>query len=81
MGGSNLYTSGADFLKFLSSLLRNDGKLLGPETTDLMFEYRLPKGETFRCFRTNPEHLKDNFGDLAPVGMEVDHCLAGMVNQ
>lgn len=81
MGGSNLYTSGTDFLKLLSSLLRNDGKLLRPETTDLMFDYRLPKTETFRRFRTNPEHRKDNFGDLAPVGMEVDHCLAGIVNQ
>ena len=81
MGGSNLYTSGTDFLKLLSSLLRNDGKLLRPETTDLMFNYSLPDTEIFRQFRTNPEHLKDNFGDLAPVGMKVDHCLAGMVNQ
>ncbi|CAL5865865.1 uncharacterized protein PFLUO_LOCUS71 [Penicillium psychrofluorescens] len=81
MGGSNLYTSGTDFLKLLASLLRNDGKLLRPETTDLMFNYSLPQTEKFRHFRTNPEHLKDNFGDLAPVGMEVDHCLAGMVNQ
>lgn len=75
------YTSGTDFLKLLSSLLRNDEKLLRPETIDLMFGYGLPNKETFRHFRTNPEHLKDNFGDLAPVGMEVDHCLAGMVNQ
>ncbi|KAJ5815656.1 beta-lactamase/transpeptidase-like protein [Penicillium riverlandense] len=67
MGGSNLYTSGTDFLKLLSSLLRNDEKLLHPETTDLMFGYRLPNRKTFGHFRTNPEHLEDNFGDLAPV--------------
>lgn len=42
MGRSNLYTSGPDFLKLLCSLLRNDGKLLRPKTTDLMFDYRLP---------------------------------------
>lgn len=81
MGGSNLYSSGTDFVKLLSSLLRNDGIVLRPETTDLMFDYRLPKTTPFRQFQTNPEHVKDNFGGLAPVGMEVDHCLAGLVNQ
>ncbi len=37
LGGSGLYTSAPDYLAFLTSLLRNDAKVLKPETVDLMF--------------------------------------------
>ncbi|KAF2707950.1 beta-lactamase/transpeptidase-like protein [Pleomassaria siparia CBS 279.74] len=37
-GGSGLFSTAADFLKFLKSVQRNDGQLLKPETVDLMFE-------------------------------------------
>lgn len=67
MGGSNLYSSGTDFVKLLSSLLRNDGIVLRPQTTDLMFDYRLPKN---RGISTVPDKFQDNFGGLAPVGMD-----------
>jgi CubicO group peptidase (beta-lactamase class C family) len=77
MGGSNLYTSGHDFIRFLTALLNNT--LLRPETADLMFNYRLPDTEEFRKFKSDEEEVKDSFGDMAPEGMEIDHCLAGLV--
>jgi len=51
MGGSNLYTSAPDFLKLLASLLRKDGKLLRPQTVDIMFDHRLPDFEVFTKFK------------------------------
>jgi CubicO group peptidase (beta-lactamase class C family) len=79
LGGSNLYTSGPDFIKFLTSLMRNDGKLLRAETTDIMFDYRLPETEEFKKFKMDEYDIKDSFGEMAPEGMQVDHCLAGQV--
>jgi CubicO group peptidase (beta-lactamase class C family) len=79
LGGSNLYSSGPDFIKFLASLTLNDGKLLRPDTTDIMFNYRLPDTEEFKKFKTDEEDIKDSFGDMASEGMRLDHCLAGQV--
>jgi CubicO group peptidase (beta-lactamase class C family) len=78
MGGSNLYTSGPDFVKFLSGLL-SGGTLLHPETADIMFNYRLPDTDNFKTFKRDAEEIKDFFGEMAPEGMQVDHCLGGMV--
>ena len=79
VGGSNLYTSAPNFLKFLSSLLRNDGELLKPKTADMMFDYRLPDTEAFEAWKTDGEAINDRFGDMASEGLRVDHCLAGLV--
>lgn len=79
LGGSNLYTSAPDFIKLLTSLTRNDGKLLRPETADVMFDYRLPDTDEFMKFKTDEEDIRDSFGDMTPKGMRVDHCLAGQV--
>lgn len=77
MGGSNLYTSAPDFLKLLKSLLRNDGRVLRPETVNSMFDYRLPNSTAFMKFK---ENAKEYLGGLADNTMTVDHCLAGLVN-
>jgi CubicO group peptidase (beta-lactamase class C family) len=37
LGGSGLFSTAADFLKVLKSVLRNDGKLLQSESIDLLF--------------------------------------------
>ena len=79
MGGSNLYTSAPDFMKLLTSLMRNDGELLRPESADIMFNYRLPDMESFNSFKRDAEEIQWLFGDTAPDGLQVDHCLAGMV--
>jgi hypothetical protein len=78
LGGSGLYTSAPDYLALLTSLLRNDGKVLQPETVDLMLNYRIPdksimKSEEVKEFFDWGAHPED-------VGMEYDHCLCGLVN-
>jgi hypothetical protein len=78
LGGSGLYTSTADFIKLLTSLLRNDGKVLKKETVDLMFNYRIPdesimKSEEVKAFFDWGAHKDD-------VGMDYDHCLCGLVS-
>ena len=75
MGGSNLYTSASDFIVLLKSLLRNDGKLLKPETVDLMLDSRLKDNSVFKT-----EKAKEFFEGSVEEGMELDHCLAGLVN-
>lgn len=42
LGGGGLYSSAPDYIKVLISLLKNDGKLLKPETVKLMFTPQLP---------------------------------------
>lgn len=43
-GGHGAYAKMGDYLKILQSLLANDGKLLKPETVDMMFEPQLGEG-------------------------------------
>ena len=40
-GGHGLFISGCDYVKILHSLLANDGKLLKPETRNLLFSHHL----------------------------------------
>lgn len=42
LGGGGLYSSAPDYIKVLISLLKNDGKLLKPETVKSMFTPQLP---------------------------------------
>jgi CubicO group peptidase (beta-lactamase class C family) len=75
LGGSGLYTSAPDYLVFLTSLLRNDGKVLKPETVDLMFNYRIPDKDIMKS-----EKVMEFFEDPAEPDMAYDHCLCGLVN-
>ena len=49
LGGGGLYASAPDYVKVLISLLKNDGKLLKPDTVKSMFSPQL----------TDPKHLVD----------------------
>jgi hypothetical protein len=75
LGGAGLYTSAPDFMALLTSLLRNDGKILRPETLDTMFEWRVPDETIFKS-----EKVKGWFEDFVEEGMELDHCLCDVVN-
>jgi hypothetical protein len=75
LGGSGLYTSAPDYLIFLTSLLRNGGKVLKPETVDLMFNYRVPDKEIMKS-----EKVMEFFENPAEPDMAYDHCLCGLVN-
>ena len=43
-GGAGVHTTCGDYLKLLTSLLRNDGTVLRPETVDVMFAPQLREG-------------------------------------
>lgn len=77
MGGAGLYSSASDFLELLKSLVRTDGRVLRPETVDIMFGYRLPDSAAFTKFKT--ENVKGHFGPLTGENATIDHCLAGLV--
>ncbi|KIW17904.1 hypothetical protein PV08_05099 [Exophiala spinifera] len=47
LGGGGLYSSAADYIKILISLLKNDGTLLKPDSVKMMFEPQL----------ADPKHL------------------------
>ena len=59
--------------------MRNDERVLKPETVDEMFAYRLPEGEEFEKSKSDEEEIRDSFGEMAGVGLRLDHCLAGRV--
>jgi len=75
MGGAGLYSNAVDFMKLLTSLLRNDGKVLGKEMVDLMFETRLEDRSMLE-----PEKAKEFFENSREDGVAYDHCLCGLVN-
>ena len=78
LGGSGLYTSTADFIKLLTSLLCNDGNVLRKGTVDMMFNYRITDENIMKS-----EKVKEFFDWCAhedDVGMDYDHCLCGLVN-
>lgn len=54
LGGGGLYSSAPDYVKVLISLLRNDGKLLKPETVKLMFTPQLLDNKDLVAMATHP---------------------------
>ena len=77
-GGGSCYGTANDFIKFLTSLLRNDGKLLKPETVDMMFSPQLKDPIHLRRGRANPPSyiLAGNI----PLQMPVDYGFGGILN-
>ncbi|KIW37031.1 uncharacterized protein PV06_10664 [Exophiala oligosperma] len=55
LGGGGLYSSAADYIKLLISLLKNDGTLLKPETTKMMFEPQLADPRHLLVHTQNPK--------------------------
>lgn len=77
MGGSNLYSSAPDMMALLSSLLKNDGKILKPTTTGLLFSSSVCDPSIL-----NSADKVEFFSGMSGVedGKALDHCLAGLVN-
>lgn len=80
LGGGGLYTSPNEYIKLLTSLLKNDGTLLRPETVMKMFEPQLPDDKYIRgvisdpangpMFKAGVESVKWNFGLGGIINME-----------
>ena len=80
LGGAALFTTALEFMKIMHSLLANDGKLLKPETTDLLFQPQLTNKsrEELMKFFNKPE-VNEQMGALMPLGLQKDHALGGML--
>ena len=80
LGGGGLYSSVADYVKVLVSLLKNDGTLLKPETVRTMFSPQLPDDKHLLAtvapplgppmFRAGVESSAWNFGLGGILNME-----------
>ncbi|KIV78526.1 hypothetical protein PV11_10235 [Exophiala sideris] len=71
LGGGGIYTSPRDYMQVLTTILQNDGKLLKPETVDLMFQPHLVSdthikakvaGEAGAMYRAGVDSDGWNFG-------------------
>ena len=79
-GGMGLFTTPAEFMKIMHSLVLDDGKLLKPETVELMFQPQLTENsrESLMKFYNDPR-TNEMMGSLAPPGLEKDHALGGLL--
>jgi CubicO group peptidase (beta-lactamase class C family) len=77
-GGGACYGTANDFIKLLTSLLRNDGKLLKPETVDMMFKPQLKNPIHLRRVRANP--LSYSLAGNIPPQTPVDFGFGGILN-
>ena len=78
MGGAGTFSCAADYIKVLISLLKNDGKLLKPETVDHMFKPHLEDRQYLRAIMSNPAFYS-GFSAGSPPGIEFDHALGGFI--
>lgn len=80
-GGGGAYGSPTDFIHILESLLKNDGKLLKPETVDYLFK---PQLEEFNRSKKIGQKITvtTRYDTLAgfPKGTKKDWSIAGLVN-
>lgn len=77
-GGGGCYGSANDYIKLLTSLLRNDGKILRPETVKMMFSPQLKDPKFLRSVHSNP--LSYGLAGNIPVGTPVDFGFGGILN-
>ena len=80
-GGTGLFAAAPGFMKILHSLLADDGKLLKPETVDLLFQPQLNDNNTqeaFTAFFRKPS-VNEKLGALMPLGLQKSHALGGML--
>lgn len=77
--GGGLASTANDYIKVLVSLLRNDGKLLKPETRDLMFRPHLKDAKYLRAIHASPAAYA--LAGNVEVGTRIDFGLGGLLNQ
>lgn len=78
MGGSGSYSCASDLIKILVSILKNDGKLLKPETVYEMFKPQLEDRQHLRPMLSIPEVYAGMTAGM-PFGKEFDHGLGGLL--
>lgn len=80
-GGGGAYGSPMDFIQILESLLKNDGKLLNPETVDYLLKPQLEGFNRNTKFGQKITVTKayDALGGF-PHGTKKDWAIAGLVN-
>ena len=80
MGGGGAFTSPANYLKIMQSLLANDGRLLESDTVDQMFEPQLD-GDSQKALMEKLEVPAINavYGALPPLARK-NWAFAGMMN-
>ena len=80
LGGMAIFSTPEDYMKVMYSLLANDGKLLKPETVDLMFEPQLSDSARQSLMKFYEAPIAVNMmGALLPAGVKKDHGLGGML--
>ena len=80
MGGGGAFTSPASYMKIMQSLLANDGKLLRPETVDMMFDAQLnDKSKNALNEKLQIPAVNAVYGAL-PTGIRKDWAFAGLMN-
>ena len=79
MGGGGAFASPADYMKIIHSLLINDGKLLNPETVDLMFTPQLNEvGQDALMKKLEVPMVNNILGGL-PLGAQKNWGPAGLM--
>jgi CubicO group peptidase (beta-lactamase class C family) len=78
LGGSGAYATAPDYLKLLSSLVKNDGKLLKPETVNEMFKPQLENPAYLMGILAIPEFTK-YLAPGMPVGLKWNYGLGGII--
>lgn len=77
-GGAGLHSCAEDYIKILTSLLLDDGKLLKSETVDELFRPQLPDPKYMQAIMDTPEEaafLAPSFG----TSVKWNHALGGAV--
>jgi CubicO group peptidase (beta-lactamase class C family) len=78
-GGVGGYSTAPDYMKLLTSLLRDDGKLLKSSTIEEMLRPQLPNPKYLEQVLQIPE-LHSVLASNFPKGLKVNHGLGGMLN-
>jgi len=78
-GGVGAYSTAPDYMKLLTSLLRNDGKLLNNDSIEEMFRPQLPDPKYLEQVLQIPELHRVLAGNF-PKGLKADYGLGGMLN-
>lgn len=80
LGGQGAYASMPEYLKVLHSILRDDGKILKPETVKTMFEPQLTRESkaSLDKIRKMPEHWSAIVGRF-PDEVDLDWGLGGIL--
>ena len=78
-GGAGAYSSAAEYMKILCTLLVDDGKVLTSSTLDEMFRPQLTELSRVSLMKLleNPD-LNNQLGGL-PLGTEKDYAVAGLL--